>query len=585
MRHRFSLFLIIILLLCSACASAETVSFVYAPDSVSPSKAERITLQIQQSGELTLEVIDSNGSVVATIRKGLNLESGAFTTTFSGYSLQGTALPAGNYQFRATVNGESVTYPFSIGTVAPQLLAAYFDQTELLLGSTLRLHINSSTSGTLSLLLKNPDGVAKALSSLQPKAGMNTFDLSLPEVPGTYSLSLSLTDENGQSSNLYALDFTVIAPTPVPTATPSPTPRPQPTVRPSALAEETVPGDFWSMEVGNYDWAAIWQVMISPMTVISGSGKEAEKQTYKLRAEPDKSTANSNVLGLITCETQGVHVLETLDNGWTLVEAYNSSYGDAYRRAGKGAGYGVTDDLIRGYVETARLKEFVPSTEYGLLIDKMTQELYLVTENGLLSTLLVSTGKINSSQPWNETPAGEYYLSSKVGNFPSGNLTCCYGMRFNNGDILHEVPYIYNEKYDIKDYSSTEKQLGNKASHGCVRVQRKKNDEGINMKWIWDNVPLKTKLLIWDDTGRPDPFMEYPVPLDTVLYYNPTGGKYYHANQNCPSINTRYLPLKGSLTYAELDDPQYTYLTPCSRCKPPELRPSEVDAINAQNGY
>ena len=79
--------------------------------------------------------------------------------------------------------------------------------------------------------------------------------------------------------------------------------------------------------------------------------------------------------------------------------------------------------------------------------------------------------------------------------------------------------------------------------------------------------------------------MEYPVPLETVLYYNPTGGKYYHANQNCPSINSRYLPLKGSLTYEQLDDPQYAYLSPCSRCKPPELRPSEVDAINAQNGY
>ena len=105
------------------------------------------------------------------------------------------------------------------------------------------------------------------------------------------------------------------------------------------------------------------------------------------------------------------------------------------------------------------------------------------------------------------------------------------------------------------------------------------------MKWIWDNVPIKTKLLIWDDTGRPDPFMEYPVPLDSILYYNPNGGKYYHANQNCPSINKRYLPLKDSLTYAQLDEPQYAYLKPCSRCKPPELRPSQVDAINLQNGY
>ena len=88
------------------------------------------------------------------------------------------------------------------------------------------------------------------------------------------------------------------------------------------------------------------------------------------------------------------------------------------------------------------------------------------------------------------------------------------------------------------------------------------------------------------------PCAEYPVSdllslgvRPDILYYNPNGGKYYHANQNCPSINKRYLPLKDSLTYAQLDEPQYAYLKPCSRCKPPELRPSQVDAINLQNGY
>lgn len=585
MRRNLSITIIIILLFCSVYANAETVSFVYAPDSVSPGKAERITLQLQEPGDFTLEVIDNDNKVVATIRKGLNLEKGSFTTTFSGYSSQGNILSAGNYQFRATVNSEYATYPFSIGSVAPQLLSAYFDQTEVMPGDLLHLHINSSTLGTLSLTLKFPDETTQSLSSQQIKLGMNAFDLDIPDEPGHYSLSLSLTDKDGQSSNLYILDFTVIAPTPIPTATPAPTPKPQPTVRPSELAEETIPGDYWSMELGNYDWKAIWQVMISPMTVISGSGKTAERQTYKLRASPNKGTDKSNVLGLITCETQGVHVIESLDNGWTLVEAYNSSYGEAYRRTGKGAGYGTIDEMIRGYVETSRLKEFIPRTEYGLLIDKMTQELFIVTESGLFSTLLISTGKNNSSQVWNETPSGEFFLSSMVGNFPSGNLNCDYGMRFNNGDILHEVPYIMNEKYNIKDYSSTEKELGKKASHGCVRVQRKLNDDGINMKWIWENVPLKTKLLIWDDTGRPEPFMDYPVPLDSILFYNPNGGKYYHASQNCSSINKRYLPLKGSLTYAQLDDPQYTFLTPCKHCDPPELRPSQVDAINLQNGY
>ncbi len=247
----------------------------------------------------------------------------------------------------------------------------------------------------------------------------------------------------------------------------------------------------------------------------------------------------------------------------------------------RGRGYGSTDERIYGYVKTDLLKTFSPSTEYGLLIDKLTQRLYLLTADGLKSTLLVSTGFPTTAQPWNETPSGEYYLCSKVGDFPSGNMVCSYGMRFNSGCILHEVPYIMNTKYNIKDYSYTEKYLGEKASHGCIRVQRKQNDDGINMYWIWKNVPLKTKVLIWDDSERPIP---YPAEDTLELYYNPNGGKYYHADRNCSSIRSSLLPLKGIVPYAELDSTEFSYLTPCSRCNPPDKK-STIDAYNASIGY
>ncbi|MBQ7455553.1 MAG: L,D-transpeptidase family protein, partial [Clostridia bacterium] len=470
MRFRVFIAAFLVFLLCAAAACAEGLSFTCAPEIVSPGKAERVTLELSSAASLTLEVLDGAGEVVYTIRSGVSLQAGGFTTTFNGLDGNGAALPEGEYTFRAQAGGMTATASFTIGKPAP------------------------------------------ATPSPTPTA-------------------------------------TPVPPTPTPEPTPTPSPTPVPVFRPAQDATETIPGDYWTMELGNYNWKAIWQVMISPMTVISGSGETAEKQTYRLRATPDSSTRLSNLVGEITCETQGVHVLETLDNGWTLVEAHNSSYGDAYRLAGKGngTGYGNTDDLIRGYVETKRLKTFTPRTEYGLLIDKLTQKLYILTEDGLLSTLLVSTGKVNASQPWNETPAGEFYLSSRVGDFNSGNLVCCYGIRFNNGDILHQVPYIYNEKYGVKDFTSTEKVLGEKASHGCIRVQRTESAEGINMLWIWKNVPSGTKLLIWDDDNRPQPFMEYPMVMDAVLYYNPDGGQYYHANQNCSSIRQRYLPLKGSV--------------------------------------
>ena len=568
-----AVFFLLILFPDISSASGELV-FVHSPEIIYPGKAERITLNVSAPSVLSLDVLSADGTITHSLRENMEVNAGDVTVTFNGI-VGGSALPAGEYQLRAAAGGCTQTRGFTVGEPAPQILSAsassYRDQKNL----TLTLNMNSSKAGTLNALLVSPEGGAKPLRTATVDQGANTLRYEKLDIQATgdYTLSLTVTDGNGITGNSYQLSVALTAPA---------TPKPQPTVRPSSVSEETIGGDYWSMEVGNYDWDAIWQVMISPMTVVKGTGKQAERQTYKLRGTPSASGA---IIGLVTCETQGVHVLETLDNGWTKIEVYNSSYGEAYRSAGKGGGYGNTDDLLQGYVETDRLDTFTPRTEYGLLIDKLTQELYIVTEKGLLSSLLVSTGFATKAQPWNETPAGEFYLSSKVGEFPSGNLICSYGMRFNNGDILHQVPYIYNEKYDLKDFSACEKYLGEKASHGCVRVQRKANDDGINMKWIWDNVPTRTKLLIWDDTGRPDPFMEYPVSPDTILFYNPNGGHYYHADRNCSSIKARFLPLQGSMTYAELDEPQYEKLTPCKHCNPPQLRMSEIDAINKENGY
>lgn len=568
----FLIFLLLSLLLLAS-VQAEGLSFVYVPDTFNPGKAERVTVAVPQDTALTLEVLSAEGEVLHTLRQDFAVSAGSVTVTFNGCTAAGP-LPEGSYLLRAKAAGSAVTRAFSVGPEAPQITAAsgssYRDQKNL----TLTLNVSVTRAGTLNALLISPEDGAKPILSAPVSEGANTLktDKVTIAASGDYTISLTVTDESGVSSNSYQITLPLTAPA---------TPKPQPTVRPSVQAEETQRGDYWSMELGNYDWDAIWQVMISPMTVVKGTGKQAERETYKLRAAPN---ANADILGLVTCETQGVHVLAEDQGGWTKIETYNSSYGEAYSSAGKGRGYGITGALVTGYVETDRLGQFTPRTEFGLLIDKMTQELYIVTEKGLLSTLTVSTGLGTKSQPWNETPAGEYYLSSKVGDFPSGNLICQYGMRFNNGDILHQVPYIYNEEYDLKDFNSCERNLGKKASHGCVRVQRKNNDDGINMKWIWDNVPIRTKLLIWEDSGRPEPFVEYPMAAETMLYYNPNGGQYYHTDANCSSIKKRFLPLTGQVTYGELDDPAYDKLTPCKYCDPP-LRMREIDAINAQNGY
>ena len=66
-------------------------------------------------------------------------------------------------------------------------------------------------------------------------------------------------------------------------------------------------------------------------------------------------------------------------------------------------------------------------------------------------------------------------------------------------------------------------------------------------------------------TPTPEPYVD----ANTVLYYNPDGGKLYHSDQNCVSLHSRYLPLKGKFTYGQINDQPYASLEPCNVCGAP----------------
>ena len=95
-----------------------------------------------------------------------------------------------------------------------------------------------------------------------------------------------------------------------------------------------------------------------------------------------------------------------------------------------------------------------------------------------------------------------------------------------------------------------------------------KENDGL---WYVDPQSLQT----YEDAETPDPSItNTPVPTptpatnaDTVLYYNPSGGEYYHRDQNCKRINERYLPLQGHFKYSELS--KFPKLKPCAICGAP----------------
>ena len=228
-------------------------------------------------------------------------------------------------------------------------------------------------------------------------------------------------------------------------------------------------------------------------------------------------------------------------------------------------------------MRTKLLKTVTPNEKYGIIIDKLTQKLHVFIDGKYWSSCAVSTGLPNDEQPYNETAAGEYLIVSWVGEFDSEGMMCDMALRFNGGDMIHQVPYVYLAD-GSKRFTKWEEQLGQKASHGCVRTARVANDDGLNIRWLWENVKRNTKVVVWDDRGR-----MLPYPDDSLeLYYNTEGGKYYHATANCKSVKEKYLPLTG-FKYSELETGAYAKLDPCPSCTPVK-RKSVIDEQNIARG-
>ena len=329
--------------------------------------------------------------------------------------------------------------------------------------------------------------------------------------------------------------------------------------------EET--STYWGLPMDITDETAVWNMLMAPITVVDIGKNSGEKvQTYLYR-EPDE---NSLKVGVVTCESQGVRVIRTLENGWSLVECYSSSF-----HATKVEAWNL---LVSGYIRTEYLKRVEPNPDLGIVVDKLAQRMYVFQEGKLLSTLLCSTGLVmwNGSkyQPYNETRSGEFLLMNKVGTLISDRLYCDMAIRFNSGDMMHEVPHVKNAD-GTKNYGTTEPKLGTKCSHGCIRVQKNRTPEGVNMSWIWNQVKSgsRVKFVIWEDwQGR-----QLDIPdADTPLYYNPNKGRYYHSSTFCYSAKSvTFTPF----TYGELEEKPFSGLKACEYCAPP-MREAEIRERN-----
>lgn len=489
----------------------------------------------------------------------------------------------------------AMTLAASAALAAPELSGVFASEATLVIGQDgWYFDFTANEGGTLALqLLSGETGEAVAdVGSAQIEAGPGrmAWDGLLPDgsapAPGSYMVMVQMKNFWGEESAQSALSLHIFA---------SEAERSENVLDLDALmAEEAAvweegaiepetAGDvggvpqaasFWEMNPDDYDLTnpehqqAIWEIMMQPITVLEGEQTENIYITNQpgISARPYKE----NCAGELHGQSQGVRVVEddTDGDGYVLIEAYTNDgtkTENSYMES-------IAASKVQGYIKKSRLIQKTPSEKYALLVDKLRQKLYIFEEGRIISSLDVSTGLNTAKQPYNETPAGEFLVVSWTGDFKAGSRTIGrFALRINGGTLLHEVLHDVGADGTTKIYDNYEPQLGMKASHGCIRIPRRKNSDGINMQWLWDNLEKNTKVLIWEDQGRRMYDPELP-DADLPLYRNPNGGSNYHIDQNCSGVKEKFLPLEGGFTYADLDTDSYKKLTPCVYCGAPQKK-------------
>ena len=124
---------------------------------------------------------------------------------------------------------------------------------------------------------------------------------------------------------------------------------------------------YWGLTANASDadiWAALTRTMVSVNV-----GESESAYIYN-------STDNGKKIGSVSGLSQGLNLIEDLDDGWSVVEAYRNEDGA----------------FVRGYIRTNKLRTVEPSNMYGLVIDKAAQTLTVYKNGERIGSCAVSTG-------------------------------------------------------------------------------------------------------------------------------------------------------------------------------------------------
>jgi lipoprotein-anchoring transpeptidase ErfK/SrfK len=195
---------------------------------------------------------------------------------------------------------------------------------------------------------------------------------------------------------------------------------------------------------------------------------EGETTAVNIRELP---SPDSRSLGVVYGDLTNVEVIEHLDNGYTEVSTRDY----------------ITTKPISGFVPTKYIKQIELNQKYGVVVDLNKQKVYVYKDDDVIKTLMCSTG-LDDNQHF--TPTGFYRIGERGDSFYSHKYKegAHYWVRFNNNYLFHSVPFDENKKLIEEEAAK----LGQKASHGCIRLSVD------DARWFYENIPKGTPVIIKD---------------------------------------------------------------------------------------
>jgi len=437
-----------------------------SPETLRPYAAAGARLRLPADGLLSLYAV-MGGEEIPLFRE-RPLAAGDVTLELDGLSLAGEPLPRGAGVLRARLeagsNSREWEAPVQVLPPAAALSFVVLSSVSLPVegGDDLYAEHQLTRPGRLLVALYRADDRGTALRTWSLDRGdalprRFRWDRTLkggPAEPGDYVLTFQV---QGSPQGALERAFTLTG-----------------GKAPSLPIALTAAGDFLPESL---DDESVWAAMTAPITVVD----IGDLQHQSIYSAPD---AQSSKLGMVHGQTAGLTVLDLGAGDFAKIRA--ARHGDG--------------EWVTGYVPLAKLKTVVPDSRFGVLVDKGAQMLTVYREGRKIGSLPVSTGVyVPPGTDSFDTVPGAFLTQDRIASFDSEGFRYDHALRIDGGNLIHQTGY--RTVSGLPDFSGQRPNLGQKASHGCVRVDNRVSAEGLNAWWLYANLPPGTKVLVLPETA------------------------------------------------------------------------------------